>query len=73
MIKTFEAIIDQEGRERLLETVKLTSSRRALVTILEEVSDTYVSETALLSESALSEDWEKPEEEAAWQHLQSVK
>ena len=27
-------------------------------------------ETALLSEQALAEDWLKPEEEAAWMHLQ---
>ena len=73
MIKTFEAIIDQDGKVHLLEEVKLTASRRALVTILDETPDSNISETALLSESALAEDWERPEEEEAWQHLQSVK
>ena len=29
-----------------------------------------LSETALLSEAALAEDWNRPEEEAAWSHLQ---
>ncbi|MEL6490208.1 MAG: hypothetical protein AAFV85_17985 [Cyanobacteria bacterium J06634_6] len=29
-----------------------------------------VSETALLSEAALAEDWNKPAEEEAWSHLQ---
>ena len=72
MIKTFEAIIDQDGRVHLLEDVKLSASRRALVTILDEAPDSNMSETALLSESALAEDWDRPEEEAAWQHLQSV-
>lgn len=31
-----------------------------------------VSETALLSEEALAEDWDRPEEDAAWSHLQQV-
>jgi hypothetical protein len=69
MINTFEAIIDQDGRVHLLETVKLPTSRRALVTILDETPDSDISETALLSESALAEDWDRPEEDAAWQHL----
>jgi len=30
-----------------------------------------VSETALLSEAALAEDWMRPEEDEAWSHLQS--
>jgi hypothetical protein len=32
-----------------------------------------VAETALLSESALAEDWNRPEEDEAWAHLQSDK
>lgn len=72
MIQTVEAIIDQNGNVRLLESVKLTASRRALVTILEEEPNAAISETALLSEFALAEDWNKPEEEAAWRHLQPV-
>lgn len=28
-------------------------------------------ETALLAEAALSADWNRPEEDAAWSHLQS--
>lgn len=31
-----------------------------------------VSETAVLSEAALAEDWDRPEEEAAWSYLQSA-
>lgn len=72
MIQTVEAIIDQNGNVYLLELVKLTASRRALVTILEEEPNVARSETALLSELALAEDWNRPEEEAAWQHLQPV-
>ena len=69
--KTIEAIIDQDGNIRLLEPVHLSSSKRALVTILEDPIST-VSETALLSEKALAEDWLKPEEDKAWSHLVPV-
>jgi hypothetical protein len=70
MIKTVEAIVDEHGRVRLLERVSLPAARRALVTILEEAPRTDVSETALLSEPALAQDWERPEEDEAWSHLQ---
>ena len=40
--------------------------------IFDEKSD-FISETALLSEAALSEDWNRPEEEEAWSHLQKVR
>ena len=36
MIRTVEAVIDEAGEVRLLETVHLKGVRRALVTILEE-------------------------------------
>jgi hypothetical protein len=65
MLKTVEAIVDEHGRVRLLEEVRLPAARRALVTILEEVPRTGLSETALLSESALAKDWERPEEDEA--------
>ena len=72
MIKTIEAIIDENGHVYLLESINLPAARRALVTILEEDPAISVSETALLSESALAEDWNKPEEDAAWSHLQQA-
>ena len=70
MIRTVEAIVDEHGRVHLLEEVKLSEARRALVTILEEAPRPDVSETALLSEPALAQDWERPEEDEAWSHLQ---
>ena len=70
MIKTVEAVIDEKGQVRLLESIILPAARRALVTILEEPA-TSISETALLSEQAL-EDWNRPEEDAAWSHLQQA-
>lgn len=69
MIKTIEAVIDERGQVSLRESVTLPSARRALVMILEEEPATN-SETALLSEAALAEDWNRPEEDAAWSHLQ---
>ncbi len=74
MIQTVEAVIDEQGNVRLLEPVHLSAARRALVTILEEdASQLSVPETALLSEPALAEDWNRPEEDAAWSHLQPAR
>jgi hypothetical protein len=70
MIKTIEAIVDENGRVQLLEEIRLPASRRALVTILEEEISTDPGEIALLSEPALATDWNRPEEDAAWSHLQ---
>jgi hypothetical protein len=73
MIKTVEAMVDENGNVLLLEPVKLPAACRALVTILEDEPAIRVSETALLSEPALAEDWDRPEEDAAWSHLQRVR
>ena len=70
MIRTLEAIVDEHGTVRLLEPLALPQVRRALVTILEE-PPAVAHETALFSEAAL-QDWNRPEEEAAWSHLQPV-
>ncbi len=70
MLQTIEAMIDEQGKVRLLEFIQLPTARRALVTILEDESDTNIPETALLSEAALAEDWTRPEEDKAWSHLQ---
>ena len=65
MIQTVEAIVDEQGQVRLLAPVHLPVARRALVTILEEAPAINIPETALLSEPALAEDWDRPEEDAA--------
>ena len=70
MIRTVEAVIDERGNVRLLEAVQLPATRRALVTILEDEPPAGVLDTALLSEAALAADWDRPEEDAAWSHLQ---
>ena len=74
MLQTVEAIVEKNGQVRLLEQVDLSKRRRALVTILDESADDYdfsgVGTTAPLSEAALSKDWNRPEEDEAWSHLQ---
>jgi hypothetical protein len=71
-IRTVEAVIDKQGNVQLLESVHLPSARRALLTILEESPSQRVAETALLSEAALAEDWNRSEEEQAWSHLRQA-
>jgi hypothetical protein len=67
MVRTVEAVIDPHGNVRLLEPLELPGVRRALVLILEEPG---ANDAAVLSERALAKDWDKPEEDAAWSHLQ---
>jgi hypothetical protein len=71
MMRTVEARIDENGQVRLMEDVRLPGARRALVTILEEAPS--IDEITLMSEAALAEDWLRPEEDAAWSHLQPEK
>jgi predicted DNA-binding antitoxin AbrB/MazE fold protein len=72
MPRIIEAVVESGGQVRLLEEVSLPEPRRALVTILDEaVEEPNV--TALLSEAALAEDWNREEEDAAWEHLQPEK
>lgn len=69
MSRTLKALVEPDGTVRLLEPLSLERSKRALVTILEEGDAQEVS-GALLSEPALATDWSRPEEDAAWAHLQ---
>ena len=68
MLRTVEAVIEPDGQVRLLEPIAVSGARRALVTVLDEPAEL----TALLSEPALAADWSRPEEDAAWQHLQEA-
>ena len=67
MLQTIEATIDEQGNVRLLQPIQLPKSRRAYVMIFDDERD--IPDTALLSEAALVEDWNRPEEDAAWSHL----
>lgn len=68
MLRTIEAVIEPTGEVRLLEPISVSGARRALVTVLDEPAEL----TALLSEPSLAVDWNRPEEDAAWQHLQGA-
>lgn len=72
MIKTVEAVIDQNGNVTLLEVVRPQGARRALVTILEESPRQWDGAGAMLGEPALAADWNRPEEDDAWSYLQFV-
>lgn len=69
MIQTVEAVVDVTGRVQLLGEVHVTGTRRALVTVLDEPAE-FPHAAALLAEAALAADWSRPEEDAAWSHLQ---
>jgi hypothetical protein len=69
MIQTVEAVIDAQGRVRLLGPVRVDGPRRALVTVLDERAE-VPGEAALLAEAVLAADGNRPEEDAAWSHLQ---
>jgi hypothetical protein len=71
VVRTIEATIEKDGTVHLHKKIKLPAARRAILTILDEPAQ--ASETALLSEPALAEDWNRAEEDEAWAHLQPGK
>lgn len=68
MLRTIEATIDERGVVHLKEQVRVRSGTRALVTILDD--DANSDDLTAASEPALAEDWNRPEEDQAWSHLQ---
>ncbi len=66
MLKTVEATIDENGNVTLREPVRLSRKSRALLTIMD---DAALDDSAVYTEAAL-EEWSRPEEDEAWQHLQ---
>ena len=71
MLRRLEAIVDEDGVLRLLEPARLPAGCRAIVTILDPGTVQGVqSPLADLSEASLAQDWNRPEEDAAWSHLQ---
>jgi hypothetical protein len=68
VMKTIEAVINKEGEVRLLEPIEDGAERRAIVVVLDD-GDLSSDETAALTEQALK-DWNRPEEDSAWSHLQ---
>lgn len=68
VLRSIEVTIEKDGTIRLPKKMNFSSARRAILTILDE--PVLIAETALLSEAALAEDWNRPEEDEAWAYLQ---
>jgi hypothetical protein len=68
MLRTVEATIDERGVVHLKEQVNVRFKTRALVTILDESES--IDDLTAASEQVLAEDWNRPEEDQAWSHLQ---
>lgn len=69
MLQTIEVEIDSSGHVRPMEPSARLPVGRGLLTLLPAMPE----ESALLAEVALAEDWLRPEEDEAWQHLQPAK
>ena len=69
MLQTIEVTIDKRGVVCPVEHLARIPTGRALLTLLPSAAD----EAALLAETALAEDWLRPEEDDAWAHLQPGK
>lgn len=69
MLQTLEVEIDASGRIHPLESLPFKPVGRALLTLLTPPPD----DAALLAEASLAEDWLRPEEDAAWAHLQPAR
>ncbi|HWE05859.1 MAG TPA: hypothetical protein VG274_04070 [Rhizomicrobium sp.] len=69
MLQTIEVEIDATGRVRALEPVGKLPVGRALLTLLPSSED----DASRVAELSLAEDWLRPEEDAAWAHLQPGK
>jgi hypothetical protein len=70
MQNTFKAILGRDGRLRLRQKLRFSKERKVLVTLLDEDPADESQYSSNLSESALAKDWNRPEEDEAWQHLQ---
>ncbi len=64
---SFNEFLHEEG---IYEEVTLAASKKSCRSIVTLLKEPEVPETALLSQQALEEDWQRPEEDEAWSHLQ---
>jgi len=69
-----DACVGNDGHLRVDIPTNLPKGNMKAVLVLADVDslDSHPMETALLSQQALAEDWERPEEDEAWKHLQSA-
>ena len=69
MLNTYEARTDEQGNLLVPDSLKLPEGCRVLITVLEESPKKLANDEALLSENTLAKDWNRPEEDDAWQSL----
>lgn len=69
-MQSIQAVIEPNGQIRFPKDVRLTKPMKAIITFLGEESEMRFTELA--SEKSLAEDWNKPEEDQAWTHLQAA-
>jgi len=69
LVKTIETL-NESDLEKVAEYVALLKLRAKFVPTADLLSQ--IDEITLLSEPALAEDWNHPEEDVAWSHLQSA-
>ncbi len=65
----YDAVVEPDGRIRLITSVQLQKGLKVLVAVPQNNNDSALSGIAL-SEPSLSDDWLNPDEEEAWAHLQ---
>ncbi|WOG26351.1 hypothetical protein [Endozoicomonas sp. 8E] len=70
MFQTYKATVDSKGNLKLPDNLVLPSGSNVLITILEESPGQRVNDEVLLSEPSLAADWNKPDEDEAWECLQ---
>jgi len=76
MIRTVEAIVDEHGNVHLLEPLQLHGPCRAILAVDDRATADFgearAEVLARLSEASLAQDWNRPEEDAAWSRLQQA-
>ena len=70
-LHSMEATVQPDGSVKLKRRLRLQRPARAIVTVLVESGQGAADvSSARLSQPALARDWLRPEEDAAWAHLQ---
>lgn len=74
MVRTVQAVINKDGEVHLIEPIRLDGEHRAIVMIMDELPAKSPAEPpaelpVLACSSSLAE-WNLPEEDIAWMHLQ---
>ena len=70
MMRSYNAKIDSNGQVHLLKPAHLRGPSKAVVTVLEPTAEETDGALLKFTESSLYNDWERPEEDEAWAHLQ---